>query len=115
MKTFTLILTACLGLAWQSADAAPYHLVHPFKGGKDDGRTPLYEGSLTVADPYFYGVTQDGGRSSNGVVFRINMDGTGINIVHQFNGLAVLNPTGSKDDGALPSVPRCWVVPPFTA
>ncbi|HUD45727.1 MAG TPA: choice-of-anchor tandem repeat GloVer-containing protein [Candidatus Baltobacteraceae bacterium] len=102
MKLFSLWVTACLGLALQSADAAPYRLVHAFRGGKSDGRTPTYEASLTPAGPYLYGMTQDGGQYNNGVLFQIKTDATPIKIVHAFNGWAVLNMTGSKEDGALP-------------
>jgi uncharacterized repeat protein (TIGR03803 family) len=102
MKLLALFLTASFGLAWQSADAAPYQLVHAFKGGKSDGLTPTYEASLTVAGPYFYGVTQDGGQFNNGVVFQFNTKGASINLVHTFDGWSVLNVNGSKEDGAEP-------------
>jgi uncharacterized repeat protein (TIGR03803 family) len=102
MKLFLLFLALCLSMESQNADAATYRLVHAFTGGKNDGRTPTFESSLTVSGPYLYGMTQDGGQSSNGVLFQIQTDGTGLKLVHTFNGWAVLNPAGSKEDGAYP-------------
>ena len=67
-------------------------LLHEFAGGADDGKWP--SGSLTLSGSTLYGMTRDGGDSNGGVVFKIETDGTGFSLLHEF--------AGGADDGAWP-------------
>jgi uncharacterized repeat protein (TIGR03803 family) len=102
MKRISLFLAGCLALTWQDAGAAPYQLIHAFRGGAKDGRTPTSGSSLIASGNVFYGMTEDGGKYTNGVLFKINSDGTDIQIIHAFDGDSILNMNGSKNDGAYP-------------
>jgi len=70
-----------------------FQLLHTFLGGAGDGNLPF--GSLTFSPPTtLYGVTGNGGSSSDGVLFSINTDGTGYSLMHIF--------AGGASDGAAP-------------
>jgi uncharacterized repeat protein (TIGR03803 family) len=101
IKLLSLCLIACLA-ASRSSGADTYNLIHAFKGGDKDGRMPIYS-SLIASGNILYGVTQDGGKNSNGVLFEVESSGANFNLLHTFNGLAILNPNGSTNDGALPN------------
>lgn len=73
-------------------DGSGYRILHSFVGGANDGSTPL--GSLTLVDGILYGMTSAGGASRNGVVFRLNTDGSSYTNLHTF--------TGGTGDGAVP-------------
>ena len=68
-------------------------LLHEFAGGTGDGGTPY--GSLTLSGSTLYGMTRGGGDSGAGVVFKVNTDGTGYDLLHEF--------AGGGDDGASPA------------
>jgi uncharacterized repeat protein (TIGR03803 family) len=71
---------------------AQFATLHEFAGGNDDGRYPY--GSLTLSGNTFYGMTSSGGSYNNGVVFRMDIDGSSYTNLHVF--IAV------TDDGAEP-------------
>jgi uncharacterized repeat protein (TIGR03803 family) len=98
---FLLSLVPSLA-ACQIAHAAEYKLLHAFAGGAGDGREPTSESSLLPSGDTFYGMTTSGGKYTNGVIYQVNMNGSGIHVIRSFNGYAILNPNGSKQDGALP-------------
>ena len=50
-----------------------YTILHNFAGGDDDGREPY--GSLTLSGNDLYGMTQYGGNSDLGVIFKMDIDG----------------------------------------
>lgn len=54
-------------------------------------------GSLTLSGSKLYGMANDGGASSNGVIFSIGTDGTGFGLLHSFR-----DPAGPAHDGANP-------------
>jgi len=70
------------------------------------GGALLYTG-LILSDNKFYGTTANGGSFGNGTVFTINMDGTGLTILHEFTGPAQTNASPvtpvTNSDGAFPS------------
>lgn len=70
-----------------------FALLHHFTGDRADGGTPF--GSLLLASNVFYGVTNAGSQRNKGVLFRINQDGSGYQILHRF--------TGNSEDGANPT------------
>ena len=76
----------CLtGLLTNPSDsqAAPYSILHNF-GGADDGFQP-YHGHPALSGSTLYGMTQGGGGSgSYGVLYKINTDGNGYEILHHF-------------------------------
>ncbi len=77
-------------------DGTGYTKLHDF-GGTDDGEW-TYAGLIQgpVGDDFFYGVTDSGGTSGVGTVFKINGDGTDYLVLRSFN--------ASGDDGQYPDV-----------
>nr|MBP7829591.1 hypothetical protein [Kiritimatiellia bacterium] len=65
-------------------DGTDYALRHEFAGGPADGAAP--QGSLTLLNSMVLGMTYDGGANSYGVVYQMNLDGTGFTVLHQFAG-----------------------------
>jgi uncharacterized repeat protein (TIGR03803 family) len=64
------------------------------------GSSPV--GSLVqAADGYLYGSATVGGITGRGTIYRIRMDGTGFEVVHEFTDIASANPA-SNVDGATP-------------
>lgn len=62
-----------------------YQVLHAFRAGLADGGNP--RGSLLELDGVLYGTATDGGSNSNrGIVFRINSDGSGYEILRNFAG-----------------------------
>ena len=79
-----------------NTDGSGYSLLHSFAGGTSDGASP--HGSLTLTGSILYGMTAGGGSSNNpGVLFRMNADGSGYTLLHNFTGGATdgSNPSGS--------------------
>jgi uncharacterized repeat protein (TIGR03803 family) len=69
-----------------------YTNIHEFAGGAGDGADP--SGSLLLDSGTLYGMTENGGDSDMGVVFKIATDGTNYTHLHEF--------VGGLDDGADP-------------
>ena len=66
---------------------------HAFAGGPDDGATPL--GSLIQSGSTLYGMTSRGGSANQGTIFHIETDGSGLALMHSFQ--------GGPSDGANPN------------
>jgi uncharacterized repeat protein (TIGR03803 family) len=60
-----------------------FALLHEFSAGAD-GAYPF--GSLTLAGSTLYGVTSEGGSANDGIVFQIDLDGSGYSVLHTFTG-----------------------------
>ncbi|MGH7972207.1 MAG: choice-of-anchor tandem repeat GloVer-containing protein, partial [Limisphaerales bacterium] len=74
-------------------DGGDYTLLYHFGASSTDGTVPF--GALAQGrDGALYGTTQTGGTSNLGTVFKLNPDGTGYLILHNF--------TGPAADGRLP-------------
>jgi uncharacterized repeat protein (TIGR03803 family) len=75
-----------------NTDGSGYTNLHEFAAGAGDGAMP--DGSLTLSGTTLYGMTSGGGSNGNGVVFQMNIAGTGYTNLHQF--------AGGKSDGSAP-------------
>ena len=64
-------------------DGSGFTLLHSFSGGQYDGRWP--NESLLLSGNYLYGVTSFGGITDSGTVFKINVDGSGFEVIHSFS------------------------------
>ncbi len=69
-----------------------FGILHSFTGGANDGSKP-YD-SLTISNSTLYGMTYYGGSNDLGVVFRMNLDGSGYTNLHSF--------AGGANDGSRP-------------
>ncbi|MBA3045437.1 MAG: right-handed parallel beta-helix repeat-containing protein [Candidatus Thermoplasmatota archaeon] len=63
-------------------DGTSYSALHDFKSS--EGKNPY--GELTIDGSTLYGMTSEGGTNNLGTVFRINTDGTGYAVMHNFAG-----------------------------
>lgn len=80
-----------MGTAFKVSTSGSFVLLHSFVGGKNDGANPT--GGLTLgSNGNFYGTTQQGGASSQGVVYEMTTAGT-VTVLHSFN---------SSTDGSFP-------------
>lgn len=81
-----LVIGLSMFICLSSALAATYTIMHTF-GGANDGLQP-YFGGPALSGSTLYGTTQGGGLigppNSFGVVYKINTDGTGYQILHHF-------------------------------
>ncbi len=75
-----------------NTDGTGYTNLHVFNSNATNGSTPY--GSLTLANGKLYGMTQRGGASNLGTLFRMNTDGMGYTNLHGF--------AGGAGDGAYP-------------
>ena len=75
-------------------DGSNYTIVHSFQ--PCDGTIPASTPILGT-DGRLYGTTIYGGTYDRGVVYRVNLDGTGYQVLHQFNGAV----DGNYPDGGL--------------
>jgi uncharacterized repeat protein (TIGR03803 family) len=95
----TLYGTAQLGGAFGlgtvfavNTDATGFRPLHSFGGGDGDGAGPL--AGVILSGNVIYGTTRDGGTFGNGTIFKINTDGTGLTILHSFDGEHGAQPSG---------------------
>jgi len=77
-----------------NTDSAGYATLHNFTNAPD-GAGP--QAGLVLGGNTLYGTTYNGGSSSNGVVFKINTDGTGYAVLFNFTN----NPDGANPQGDL--------------
>jgi uncharacterized repeat protein (TIGR03803 family) len=66
-----------------------------------DGAGP--QGSLVLSSNTLYGTASHGGSSGNGTVFKVNADGTGFKVLHNFTAGSGSFPNLTNSDGANPS------------
>jgi uncharacterized repeat protein (TIGR03803 family) len=60
-------------------------VLHSFAGGSSDGAYPLYTSLVMDKNGNFYGVTEEGGTSSSGVVYELTKGGA-LTVLHSFAG-----------------------------
>lgn len=76
-----------------NADGPNCTILHYFEGLAFDGENP--RGSLTLSDTMLYGLAYDGGLNDDGVLFRVNTDGTGYRVLYDFDDTSGGSPFGS--------------------
>jgi len=81
-----------------NTDGTGYQILHNFTGANDDGHSPDF-GNLVLSGSTLCGATKYGGSSSNGVLFKIAIDGTGFQLLHSFDHDEAAN--GSNPEGSL--------------
>ena len=74
-------------------DGSAFRALRAFTGAKEDGADP-YGGLVVGSDSALYGTTASGGSANQGIVFKMNKDGSGFTILQSF--------TGVGGDGAQP-------------
>jgi uncharacterized repeat protein (TIGR03803 family) len=79
----------------QNTNQLLFTTLYSFTGGSD-GASP--SGKLILSGNTLYGTAGAGGGSSNGVVFKLNVDGTGFSILHNFTATT----KGKNTDGKTP-------------
>ena len=84
-----------------NTDGSGYSLIHSFSFNHTEGTNP--HGSLTLANGMLYGTaTQYGsGIGVSGTIFRLNLDGSGFQVLHSFTGSGN-GTTGNLNDGREP-------------
>lgn len=79
-----------------NTDGTGFALLHEFAGGAGDGATPF--GTVLLSGTKLYGTTRYGGDSDYGLIYSLNTDGTGFEILHEFEGGAG---DGARADSSL--------------
>ncbi len=70
-----------------------FTILHEFAGGVSDGESPTV-GAMVELNGRLYGVTSKGGDNNVGTIFRIDPDGTGFTLLHEFSNAAGYTPRG---------------------
>ncbi|MFZ4693814.1 MAG: choice-of-anchor tandem repeat GloVer-containing protein [Verrucomicrobiia bacterium] len=84
--TFLNLLFVSLLVLAGNADAGTTDtILHSFSGGATDGANPY--GSVIADGGKLYGMTYNGGVSSKGVMYSMNANGSGYEILHTFTGV----------------------------
>ena len=77
---------ANLGVVYRVAkDGSGYSTLHQFTGADGDGARPISE-VMEGSDGALYGTTRDAGLNDNGIVFKVNKDGSGYTVLARFDG-----------------------------
>jgi uncharacterized repeat protein (TIGR03803 family) len=76
-------------------DGSGYRLLHSFTGYENSGDGAEPSGLALGSDGALYGTTEFHGRNNGGTAFKLNPDGSGFAVLHNF--------PGAKDDGQNPS------------
>lgn len=91
MRSVFISILAVLATTAMQAQTV-FDVLHSFSGG--DGQTP-FRGKPAISGSTLYGATFEGtGSAANGVLYKVDTDGTGFSVLHEF--------AGSPDDGAEP-------------
>lgn len=100
---FVLLSFFALMLAWR-APGQTFRTLHDFPPftsyPQTNGDGVLPAAGLVQAGSVLYGTAAQGGISGQGVVFRLNTDGTGLKVLHNFS--AVFGKPATNSDGATP-------------
>lgn len=81
------------GVIFKISTSGTFTLLHTFAGALNDGSYPY--GALLSNGTSLYGMTASGGMNADGIVFKMNTDGSNFTILHNFN-------ENDTSDGAVP-------------
>jgi uncharacterized repeat protein (TIGR03803 family) len=79
-------------------DGSDYAVLHRFNGIARDGSSPK-AGLLRAKDEALYGSTHTGGSYNGGTVFKLNQDGSGYRVLHDFSGADGYEPVAALVEG----------------
>jgi uncharacterized repeat protein (TIGR03803 family) len=81
-------------------DGSGFNILHNFTAKRGEGATPYAE-LVEGRDGAFYGTTRNGGNGTNGIIFKLNKDGTGYQVLHNFaaTGEGGANPSAALIEG----------------
>jgi uncharacterized repeat protein (TIGR03803 family) len=94
-----------------SRDGTAFTVLHtfgPVTSAANSGLTSNVDGAgpvgllLQWSDGYLYGTTSAGGVNGRGTIFRIRMDGTDFQTLHEFSALSTTGNPPTNSDGAVP-------------
>ncbi|MCX5810900.1 MAG: hypothetical protein NTX36_16285 [Proteobacteria bacterium] len=68
-----------------TTSGSDYRILHSFQSSATDGSTPHSCPRLNPLDGFLYGLTELGGTSNDGTLFKISTDGNIFNILHSFS------------------------------
>jgi uncharacterized repeat protein (TIGR03803 family) len=85
-----------IGLLVETTHAQPFSVIYTFTNNPSPGNR---NSSLILDSNTLYGTTYYGGSSSNGTVFKVNVDGSGYTVLKSF---PTLNNPQTNSDGAWP-------------
>jgi uncharacterized repeat protein (TIGR03803 family) len=85
------------GTVFQLSKSGTETVLHSFAGGSSDGAVPAYTSLLMDAKGNLYGVTDAGGNSNLGVVYKLSRNGK-LTVLHSFAGGST---DGCNPDGTL--------------
>ena len=90
-------------------DGSGFQVLHEFGRGVFDANGPIgdedgstVEAGLVLSGNVLFGTTHEGGVAANGVVFKINTDGSGFSVLHSFSAHGYSTPDITNYDGANP-------------
>lgn len=95
-KALSLLVSFAIGLWIARAAAGDFTVLHEF-ADNPDGSSP--QAPLAISGNTLYGSTYGGGSASNGIVFKIETNGTGYAILKAF---PEINYSITTNDGAQP-------------
>jgi uncharacterized repeat protein (TIGR03803 family) len=73
--------TAGTGTVYRVQASGNYQVLHHFLGAPVDGARPYAE-LVRAADGFLYGTCREGGPTGDGIIFRLNSDGSGYGVSH---------------------------------
>jgi len=79
------------GVAFKITSTGKLSVIHSFPSGPTDGQAPT-AGVVQAGDGNFYGVTQSGGVSGAGTIYRINSTGASYTDLYDFDGITASTP-----------------------
>ncbi|MGH6889650.1 MAG: choice-of-anchor tandem repeat GloVer-containing protein [Rhizomicrobium sp.] len=77
--------TSDAGVLFKISAKGKYSILHTFTGAADDGKYPTYTSLLMDSTGTLYGVTEEGGTTDNGILYKFSKTGT-LTILHSFTG-----------------------------
>ncbi|MEI6634442.1 MAG: choice-of-anchor tandem repeat GloVer-containing protein [Chlamydiota bacterium] len=99
MRGLIALAALALCLAATGAFAQTYTVLHNFSGGPTDGQYP--DGGVVSDGVKLYGITTNGGANSSGILYAMNLDGSGFTILNSFSDYTYTNGGLALSNGVL--------------